>query len=183
MAKKKSEKDKSKTKRKGVKVGTDAFWALCRSVREGRLEATRLDGSIKDAQALVANAMLSPEGKKLGRQLSSDDVGLKVTVTQSETDKWDDQGVWGALTPRERPKAFDRDYDFSALTPERRAELHKAMIAMLSPAEKRLCVRNRLNVARMSQAVQAGDIDAEKIAPFMETHKGTPYITVTPHGA
>lgn len=175
-------KKSSKTAKK-MKVGSSQFWALCRQVREGRLEATRLDGDIKDAQTVVAEAMLSPSGKKLGKSLENDDAGLKVTVTQKETEVWDPDGVWGALTPRERPLAFDREYDFSALTPERRAELHKAMIASLSPAEKRMCVRNRLNVSRMSQAVQADKIDAEKIAPFMEVKYANPYITVTPHGA
>ena len=178
-----AKKDKSKSGKKKFEVGSDTFWMLCKAVREGRLAKTKLEGDIEDAQGQVCAVMLSDEGRKLGRKLESDEVGLKVTVTQSETDVWDGDGVWSVLDRRTRPLAFDRRYDFSVLSSERQAELHQMMIDALSPAEKRVCVKHTLNVDRMSQAVQDDRIDPAIIAPFMTTKKSAPYITVTPHGA
>lgn len=165
-----------KSKKKKVKVGSGEFWRLCAEVRKNRQRSKAIETAVQEDQAQVATAMLDRKDKTL----SNEEYGLQVTVTQNETPQYDGEGIWADLTARERPKCFDRIYDFSTLSQARRAELQKVMFAALTPAEKRMVTVDRLNVVKMSQAVQNGDIAAEKIAPHTTWKKSSPYITVTP---
>lgn len=169
---------KKKTEKK-VKVGTGAFWQLVKAVRTGRLDEKKIKALVSADQKIVAEAMIENGDKKI----ENADYGLSVTVSQRETPEYDADGIWRDLTSRQRPKCFDRSIDLMVLSPERRKELHDAMVATLTPSEKRACTVDSLNVERLSQAVQDGTIDPEVVAPHVTWKKSAPYITVTEMGS
>lgn len=73
-------------------------------------------------------------------------------------------------------------FNFAALPPERRREFMTMIQSMLTPAEKRLCTEDVLNVDRLSEAVQANKIKAETVAEHATEKFSAPFIRVTVAG-
>jgi hypothetical protein len=116
--------------------------------------------------------------RKLG-SLESDKFGrfTRITVVQAEHVEYDEDRLWKTFTPAQRRESFDSLVNLNALPLATR----KAIIEMVPRDELKAVSSRRLNVERMSQAVQAGKIDAKVIAPFSEIVKNEPYISIS-HG-
>ena len=169
----------AKAKKKSKRLSDAKLFVLAREVYDLRLKQKADATKIKESQDAVTAEMMARKSKTM----TSLDTGLKVTMTEKETTVYDEDGLYADLTARQRPLAFDRSLDLSALTPERRTELMKLVRQALTPAEVKVCTVNKLNVDRLSQAVQDDRIAIEVGAAHTEIKKGAPYITVTEGGA
>jgi hypothetical protein len=98
--------------------------------------------------------------------------GWAVNVAQAEKVVYDDALI-GALTAKERRLACDEIVDLNALDPA----VRKRVVEALTPQERKRVTTLRLNVERLSQAVQEGKIDLKLVSRYSSIKKNKPYIT------
>lgn len=113
------------------------------------------------------------------RALESDKYGgfTRITVVQNEGIQYDPDGLYRDLSPVQRRLAFDRDINFNALS----AETRKKILEVVPKDELKAVTTRRLNVEKLSQAVQDNKIPAKIVAEHSEITKAAPYIRIS-HG-
>lgn len=151
--------------------------ALAREYLEG--DKLAKEGSARKAKA---QAIIAAEWERRGHDTLTAD-GLKITRVQNSSMVYDSEGLWSDLTARQRPLAYRRTFNLSALPAERRAVLMEAIREAMTPAEIRMCTDNVLDVEMLSEAVQAGRIDAKVVAAHAEEKFSAPYIRVSVAGS
>jgi hypothetical protein len=104
---------------------------------------------------------------------------VRVVLVQQESTVYDEDNIYTSLTPKQRRLAFDQYLELSELSSSRRRELQAQLRDLLTPSERRRCVKWRFNLDRMSQAVQAGDIPIEVLDENTSIVPKAPYPNVT----
>lgn len=125
--------------------------------------------------------ILTEMARRDAKTITQDSTGLRITRTQAETVIYDQEGIRldTKIKAAIRRRIFRRSWNFAMLTKERQAEVQAAIIAMLTPAERRACTVWTLDVDAMSREVQAGDLDPKLIAPHSEIKKSAAYVTIS----
>ena len=172
---------KTKDKKSEKKGGKHPSLRECFVAARDYLEGDKLEKQGKKKKS-DASALITSEWERRGTDTITAE-GLKVTRVQNSSMVYDGPGLWGDLTPRQRPLAFRRSFEITALPPARRVELMEAVKALLTPEEIKLCTNDVLDVQMLSEAVQAGRIKAEVVARHAEEKKSAPFIRVTQAGA
>jgi hypothetical protein len=173
MVKKTNEKAAKKPKRRSL-AEIFAMAAQYELATKAEKDAKKTKG---EAQKAVIEGVL--EQRKL-RKISSDKFGphTNITIVQAEHEEYDADGLYQALTPKQRREAFDRNINLNELD----AAARKKVLAVLTPDELDAVTTYSLNLDRLSIAVQDSKIPAKAVAPFAHTVKNAPYISIT-HGA
>lgn len=108
--------------------------------------------------------------------------GLKVTKVQPSSMAYDDEGIYNDLKPSQRALCFERSFSMAELSDERRAEVQKAITSLLTPAERKVCIKNKLNVTRLADAVAIGKVDAAVVADHATEKLASPFVRVSTTG-
>lgn len=102
----------------------------------------------------------------------------RITVSQAKHMEYDEDGLWKDMTPAQRREAFDTLVNLNALP----TDVRKAVIAALPAIERRKVTTHRLNLDKLSLAVQNKKVPAKLVAKHAEEVKNAPYITIS-HGS
>lgn len=151
--------------------------ALAREYLEG--DKLAKEGAARKAKA---QAIIAAEWERRGHDTLTAE-GLKITRVQNSSIVYDGDALWADLTARQRPLAYKRTFNLSALPAERRTALMHAIRETMTPAEISMCTDNVLDVGLLSEAVQAGKIDAKIVARHAEEKFSAPYIRVSVAGS
>lgn len=143
--------------------------------------ASKAEGEAKKTKAEAAKLIIAELfTRRKVTSVESNNFGpfTRITVSQASHMEYDEDGLWKAMSPSQRREAFDTFVNLNALPSETR----KRVIAQLSPTERKAVTTHRLNVERLSLAVQAKKVAAKLVAKFAEEKKNAPYITIS-HGS
>lgn len=101
--------------------------------------------------------------------------GTRLTFVQAERVHYDEQSLYGLLTPAQRRMVFNENVDLNALP----AKTRKAVMEVV-PKSQRLAVTTRsLDVSALSQATQSGSIDVEVANSVSEVVPSAPYYRLS----
>lgn len=102
----------------------------------------------------------------------------RITVVANTRVNYDEGGLWKALKPSQRRKAFDANINLNALSGEAR----KRVLGVLSKDELADVTTYTLNTDRLSAAVQEGKIQAKTVADHSSIVESEPYVRIS-HGS
>lgn len=171
---------KKKSATKMPSLTTGEVFALASKYEVAQKTAAAADADRREA----ANAIVGELERRKTSALESDEFGAftRITKVQNESVVYDEATLYKALTPAQRREAFDYSIDISILPEADRKALNKALIDLLSPAQRKAARRHRLNVDRLSAAVQEGIISQDVVAEHAEVVKSAAYIRIS-HGS
>lgn len=141
-------------------------------------ESQKAEIAAKKAKTSAQKAITDEMERRKVKSLSSKEEPLHVTFVQNETARYDEDGLWNALTPAQRRLCFDRNINLNELS----ADARKRVLAVLTKEELAAVTTHSLDVEKLSLAVQERKIRTKLVAKFTEFVKSAPYIRVS-HGA
>lgn len=164
--------DKKKSKEKKAKALSD------KEVFELAVEheqALAKEKKFKGRKEKIKNILVAELQRRKTKGLTSAATGTTVTFVQAEKLVYDGEGLWSDLKPVQRREVYEERIDLNALSPEAR----KAVIEALPKEERKNVTSHVLVVDKLSDAVQAGRIDAKVVAKHSEIQRNAPYISVS----
>lgn len=164
---------KSSKKTKALKPAE--LFALAREHEQAKKDAAAAAKHKTEVDAQIIAELM--DNRKV-RSVESSEFGgfTRITVTQTESTSYDPE-IKNDLTVAQRRLCFDRDINFNLLPEKTR----KKILQSIPKDELAAVTTERLNVERLSQAVQDGKIDGKIVAKHASISKNKPYVTVS-HG-
>lgn len=151
----------------------DRIAELARELKDYQLQAKALNEKADKIKPRIIKAMQGARTKLV------EAAGVRIVLTEQEVLEYNEPGLWDELKPTQRRLAFDEELNLNALNPEERRALMAAIREILTPGQRRRCTTRKLNIARLSAAVQSGKISTLLVDRHSEMVKRAPYTTIT----